>query len=78
MVEGFQFVDPRGLEFLAWARLLAESLAQYNVPSPVSEGLWQVWAANLLAVPAVEALGVPDPRAYSDWRLWAFAFSQVT
>lgn len=69
--------DPRGVTFMRWASLLSESLAQYNVPSPVSEGLWQEWATTLLAVPEITELGVASPSAFRDWRVWAQQFLQV-
>lgn len=66
-----------GLSFMRWAQLLSQQWAQYNVPSPVSEGLWHEWAEHVRANPAVVSLGVVDPRGFSDWRAWAAKILQV-
>ena len=59
--------------FMRWAELLREQWAAYNVPRPVSEGLWLDWATQLLALPPVVSAGVVDP----DWRDWAVTLLQV-
>lgn len=69
--------NPQGMEFLPWARLLVEGLAEYNVPSPVSEGLWNEWAEFFASTPELAQLGVPNPQGFSDWRTWATSVTQV-
>jgi hypothetical protein len=69
--------NPLGMDFLRWARLLVEALAEYNVPNPVSEDLWVQWATNFVAVPEIAQLGVPDPRTFGDWKTWAANVTQV-
>lgn len=71
------FTDPYTTPFERWAADLTEQLASYNPPSPVDEGSWIVWAEQLCALPALDELGMPDPRGFSSWRDWAAALSQV-
>jgi hypothetical protein len=71
------FFDPNAMEFLRWARLLVELLAEYNVSNPVSEDLWQEWAVQFVTIPEITALGVTDPQTYGNWRVWANSFVQV-
>jgi hypothetical protein len=71
------FLDPSAMSFDRWSNLLVEALAEYNVPNPVSEGLWQEWASHFVAIPEIAALGVTDPQTYGDWRSWAVSLTQA-
>lgn len=64
--------QPQGLQFVEWGTLVAEQLATYGVPAPVSEATWQEWAQQLLQEPQ---LGLaPFPVGYSSWTDWASQF----
>lgn len=71
------FIDPYVVDFVRWAAVLAEDLAQYNVPNPATEDLWASWANEFCGIPEIAELGVPNPEVFSDWRSWAAATSQV-
>lgn len=62
--------DPRGFEFVQWAQLLTEQLAGYNIPAPV-EDAWSDWALQLISTPGLSSQGLPDPRGFTDWSVWA-------
>lgn len=63
--------DPRGFDsFVAWAVVLTESLARYNVPTPV-EGVWVDWGCQLISTPGLSNRGLPDPRTFDNWSVWA-------
>lgn len=64
---------PLGTTFYDWSAILGEQMAQYNVPNPVEEGLWQTWATAFCSIPDVQERGLPDPQLFTDWRGWAMA-----
>lgn len=64
------------LEWSIWAGSVTQDLLSsgYTLPNPGEEGLWQVWATELLNNADIAALGLADPRSYGDrWREWASA-----
>jgi hypothetical protein len=64
--------DPRGLEFQQWAVTVAVDNSLGPVPS--GEQNWTIWAdAVYQTIP-----NVPNPRDFSDWRLWAQAWVAST
>ena len=65
------------MDFMRWAALLTESLAAYNVPSPVDEESWASWAVSLLNSPILVGLGLPDPRGFAEWKDWAEITTQT-
>lgn len=71
------FIDPNTTPFMRWACALTEQLSSYNAPSPVSEGSWASWAADIAALPELVEVGVPTPSTFASWRAWANALSQV-
>ncbi len=68
--------DPSQLTWRVWAGLVTqELLGSYNLPNPGDEGLWQLWATELLNIPGLVELGLPDPRAFArSWQEWATVF----
>lgn len=63
--------NPMATTFWDWSGYLSEQLAQYNVPSPVNEGLWRTWATALCSTPEIAERGLPSPQGFADWRSWA-------
>jgi hypothetical protein len=45
--------------------------SDYNLPNPVEEGSWAIWATELLTIPSLSGLGLPNPSAFADWKDWA-------
>ena len=72
--------DPAQLSWPVWAGLVNQELqGSYTLPNPGAEGLWQSWATELLNIPGLAELGLPDPRQFGlDWRGWAVAFTMAT
>lgn len=69
-------VDPRFLEVDIWTADVSSTLAQYGqLPTIANEQDWQAWAAAARSLPALAALGIPDPRMYREWKDWAFQFN---
>jgi len=71
--------NPGGLSWPVWAGLVTqELLGGYNLPNPGNEGLWQLWATELLNIPGLVELGLPDPRTFGkNWRGWATVFTLI-
>lgn len=68
--------DPRDLAFQRWAAELALQDPLVSIPLP--NGDWRSWAINVLAYSSLTALlNPPDPRYYSDWRVWGVRLKQV-
>lgn len=64
-------IDTRGLSVEHWSRLTAASLTPYGlIPLLATDKDWKTWAHAVCALPDVSALGVPDPRSFSDWKEW--------
>lgn len=70
-------VNPMNTEFMRWASDLTEQLSSYNVPNPVSEDLWTVWASFICALPVIAELGVQNPSTFGSWREWASRLIQA-
>lgn len=78
-MESLTVLNPTALPWEVWSATVVSDLrARYTLPNPVSEGLWQLWAAELLNIPGLAKLGLPDPRSYGeDWQAWAAAFTMA-
>lgn len=68
-------IDPRGMSFIAWADKVVEA-TRYDLPRAHRVG-WQLWAAEVLEVPAIAAQQPPRPEGYPDWRMWAEDFNRT-
>ena len=62
--------DPRGQTWDSWVRLMDE-LFSANQLGTVPEEKWRDWAAGMNGIGYFVESGIPDPRSYTDWRIWA-------
>lgn len=69
-------LDPSLMDWATWAGSVVVDLQpSYNLPNPGDEGSWQSWAIELLNIPGIADLGLPDPRPFGEsWQGWAVAF----
>ena len=72
-------VDPRFIPtFRDWADYSYPDLERYGAIVKVDDDSnWQNWAAGLLSLNGIAAVGAPDPYQFSDWREWAMRFNQI-
>ena len=72
-------VDPRYIPtFRDWADYSYPDLERYGAIVKVDDDSnWQNWAAGLLSLNGIAAVGAPDPYQFSDWREWAMRFNQI-
>lgn len=71
-------IDPRYLALHEWTdavNLTLATLAPTVVLRPRSED-WQEWAYATVSIPAVASFCPPNPKAFTDWRVWAERFVQ--
>lgn len=69
-------IDPRMLDVDEWTADVGSTLVQYGqLPTVASEDDWRTWANAARSIPALAALGIPDPAFYSDWQEWAYRFN---
>jgi len=62
--------DPRGKTWDSWCALMAELFAD-NQLGTVPEEKWQNWGIAMLGIGNFAQSGVPDPRNFANWQLWA-------
>jgi hypothetical protein len=62
--------DPYGMTWDQWVRLMDE-LFSANQLGTVPEERWKDWAAGLNGIGYFAQNDIPDPRSYTDWRIWA-------
>jgi len=65
--------DPRGHTWDSWCALVAEQFAA-NQLGTVPEDMWKSWASGIQGIGYFVNSGVPDPRGFEDWQVWAKAF----
>lgn len=72
-------VDPRYIPtFRDWADYSYPDLERYGAIAKVTDDSdWQNWAAGLLSLNGIAAVGAPNPYQFSDWREWAMRFNQT-
>lgn len=71
-------IDPRFTPIEQWSSLMAAALLQFGpVPRSTTEKEWRIWAQYVRSLPELSALGIPDPRQYTDWREWALRFNHT-
>lgn len=58
--------DPRGLDFVTWARALMASVNTYDLPDPGSMD-WHDWAERA----AERIQDLPYHNEFSSWQEWA-------
>lgn len=71
MTAALHVANPYYVSFEAWAKLLIEQLALYNVDQQPTEAAWRDWAASVLVNSSLKLQGLPDPRLFPTWRPWA-------
>jgi hypothetical protein len=69
-------VDPRHLDIARWSALASESLLRIGPGSGATDDEhWREWGAKLRQLPQLGGVNVPDPRQFTDWQSWAFAYN---
>lgn len=72
-----ELLDPRWCSFYEWSARVYDELAEYNVPLPVQEPMWPLWAREFCQIPDVAELSPNEPRFYATWKAWAINLQQV-
>ena len=72
-----QIYDPRNMDWSYWTALVAEQYEQQQLMWPVPEERWQDFALSVCAIALFNNYGVPSPMSFSDWRDWAFAYTNA-
>lgn len=71
-------IDPRGMAVERWSALVAAPLQQFgSLPNSATLNDWMAWAQSVRNLPAISALGVPDPRTYTRWQDWAIRLNEA-
>lgn len=72
-------VDPRLTDtFIEWSDYMNPTLEEFGtVGRLLVEGDWKNWAAGVISLPGISALGPPSPYQFTDWKDWAFRFNDV-
>lgn len=71
-------IDPRGVEVMDWCNQMVQNLAPVmNAPRLLRPEDWEHWAMSVCSNPTIRQSQPPDPRGYSDWRVWAERFIQT-
>jgi hypothetical protein len=77
-VANYLFTDPRYADFMRWASVFTEQLANTNISNPVSEEAWASWASQLYDINNLASQGLPHPKGFSNWQAWAMQCSNIT
>lgn len=71
-------IDTRLIDVVSWAAQMTTLLAPYGtVPVLRSPDDWRWWAAVVVALPAIAALGAPRPEPFPTWQDWARQFNPI-
>lgn len=62
--------DPRGMTWDYWCKLMSELFASQQLGT-VPEDRWKDWACGIQGIGFFVNSGVPDPRLFDDWKVWA-------
>lgn len=69
-------IDTRFIDVLNWASQTTTLLLPYGtIPKLLDADHWRDWAAEVVSLPALAALGTVRPEGFSDWRGWARQFN---
>lgn len=60
-----------GLTVTQWTDANGLYLDKFGSIPRLDDGDWQRWGANLLNLPSIHGICLPDPYQFSDWRRWA-------
>ena len=67
-------IDPRGMSLPQWTDAVNLTLATTGPLEVLAGDDWVRWALTLLALPKIALFSPPDPRGFTDWRMWAERF----
>lgn len=71
-MSGRLIVEPRFMGVIEWTDLNGLWLNQFgSIPRLDNPAKWQDWGANLLNLPSIHGIALPDPYQFDDWRRWA-------
>lgn len=68
---------PHNLDFMRWAHQVRLDLPNMNIPIPISEKEWKLWARQIINSNVIKNAPLPTDLSYSnpeDWRKWAIFF----
>ena len=68
--------DPTGMDWEEYVRLMAELFASNDIGT-VPEENWVDWVDGINGIGYFVQSGVPDARAFDDWRDWARAMCGI-
>ena len=68
-------VIPIEIDFVSWASTLFIDLPTLDLPIARSEDNWKSWARETININ--QLAGAPSPQYYSDWRNWAYDFTNI-
>lgn len=69
-------IDVRGETVLTWAQKNMILLSPYGtVPILLDPDGWKDWAAYIVSLPDISAIGAPRPEPYDDWTEWGRQFN---
>jgi hypothetical protein len=65
-------IDVRGETAVSWCQKNTILLARYGtVPILFTDDGWRDWAAYIVSLPEIAAIGAPRPEPYPEWTDWA-------
>lgn len=65
-------IGTRGMSVKQWTDAMADRLWIFGpIPRVDRDDEWRAWGANLLNLPSIRGINLPDPYQFSDWRRWA-------
>lgn len=72
-------IDPIGIGVVEWTSQTSTALSRYGIIGSIDRpDEWVRWANDVVALPGIEALNVPDPDLFAnDWRAWATRFNDI-
>lgn len=70
-------IDTRFETAVSWAQKTTPLLVRFGpIPKLLSEESWRKWAATVVSLPSIAAIGTPRPERFDTWRRWARSFNQ--
>lgn len=70
-------IDPRPLSAVQWIDFTSLALSNFGPVIKIERASeWKQWALDVVQIPAIAALDVPDPDEFENWQEWAIRFNQ--